>query len=422
MSYRYLGILILLIVLVSYQKNDLKKSKSSNSITYRIDTLMAQMTLEEKIGQMNQYNGFMDFTGPTPKDGDATHKLNQIKEGLVGAMLNVSGAENVRAVQKIAVEETRLGIPLLFGFDVIHGFKTISPIPLAEAASWDMDAIQKSARMAAEEASSVGINWTFAPMVDITRDARWGRVMEGAGEDPFLGSEIAKARVKGFQGEDLTLNNTIAASAKHFAAYGLAEAGKDYNTVDIGTSTLYNVVFPPFQASIDADVKTIMNAFNVINGIPSTGDPFLQRDVLKDKWDYQGFIVSDWGSITEMITHGFAEDGRAAAKKAVIAGSDMDMESHHYVNELKGLVEDGKVNLAIIDDAVRRILRVKFELGLFDDPYLYVSEKREKETLYAKKFQETVLDMAKKSIVLLKNENNLLPLKKNSNILESLEN
>lgn len=385
---------------------------NTKDIDQKVDSLLSEMTLEEKIGQMNQYNGFMDFTGPQPDAGMAAKKLEHIKKGMVGSMLNVHGVENVRAVQKIAVEETRLGIPLIFGFDVIHGYKTVSPIPLAEAASWDLETIKRSAEIAAEEASAAGINWTFAPMVDISRDARWGRVMEGAGEDPFLGSEIAKARIKGFQGEDLSAPHTVAATAKHFAAYGFAEAGRDYNTVDIGTSTLYNVVFPPFEASIEVDVKTVMNAFNVVNGIPSTGDEFLQRDILKDKWDFKGFVVSDWGSITEMIAHGFAEDGRDAAKKAVNAGSDMDMESYHYVEELQSLVEDGEVDETHINDAARRILKVKFELGLFEDPYKYCSDQREKETLNNPKFLEDMRDMAKKSMVLLKNENDLLPLKK----------
>lgn len=413
MMNRILLVLLLPLIFSSCQKKKTSNTQQ-NSIAYRVDTLLAKMTLKEKIGQMNQYNGFMDFTGPAPKEGDAVDKLQDLREGGVGAMLNVYGAESVRKVQQIAVEETRLGIPLLFGFDVIHGFKTISPIPLAEAASWDMETIEKSARIAAEEASSVGINWGFAPMVDITRDARWGRVMEGAGEDPYLGSKIAEARVRGFQGEDLSSPTTIAASVKHFAGYGFPEAGKDYNTVDFGLSTLYNVVLPPFQAAVKADTKTIMNAFNIVDGIPATANSFLQRDILKDRWGFEGFVVSDWGSIFELIPHGFAKDGRDAAKKAVLAGSDMDMESYFYINELEQLVADGEVDESLIDDAVRRILTVKFELGLFEDPYRYVSEEREKETVYAKRLQDSVLDIAKKSIVLLKNEDQLLPLDKDN--------
>ena len=383
-----------------------------NTIDQKVDILLSKMTLEEKIGQMNQYNGFWDFTGPAPKGGHAEKKYKDLKNGLVGSMLNVRGVKDVMAVQKIAVEQSRLGIPLIIGFDVIHGYKTISPIPIAEAASWDLDAIKKSAEMAALESSAAGINWTFAPMVDISRDARWGRVMEGAGEDPYLGSKIAEARVSGFQGNNLSLNSTIAACAKHFAAYGFAEGGRDYNTVDIGTSTLYNMVFPPFIAAKNAGVKTFMNSFNELNGVPATGNKYLQRDILKEEWAYDGFIVSDWGSITEMIAHGHAKDGKHAAELALNAGSDMDMESYLYVKHLENLVGDDKVDLNFIDDATRRILKVKYELGLFDDPYKYCDLEREKEITGSEEINNAALDIAKKSIVLLKNNNNLLPLKK----------
>ncbi|MDB9888547.1 beta-glucosidase BglX, partial [Polaribacter sp.] len=335
-----------------------------------------------------------------------------LKKGYVGSMLNVRGAEAVKAVQKIAIEETRLGIPLIIGFDVIHGYKTLSPIPLAEAASWDLQAIKKSAQIAAKEAAAAGINWTFAPMVDISRDARWGRVMEGAGEDPYLGSKIAIARVKGFQGDDLSSSETIAACAKHWAGYGFAEAGREYNTVDVASSTLNNIIFPPFKAATDAGVRTFMNSFNQLNGIPATGNTFLQRNILKEKWGFTGFVVSDWASIIEMTTHGYAKDKKHAAEIAVTAGSDMDMESYAYVDELANLVKEGIVNEALINDAVRRILTVKFELGLFDDPYKYCNKKTEKEVIGSQEIQDAVLDIAKKSIVLLKNENSLLPLKK----------
>jgi len=381
-------------------------------IEERITLLLKEMTLEEKVGQMNQYNGFWDVTGPAPKGGSAELKYEHLRKGWVGSMLTVRGVKEVRAVQKIAVEETRLGIPLIIGFDVIHGYKTLSPIPLAEAASWDLEAIKKSAQVAADEASASGINWTFGPNVDVSRDARWGRVMEGAGEDPYLGSKIAVARVKGFQGDDLSAVNTIAACAKHFAAYGFAESGRDYNTVDIGNATLYNIVLPPFKAANDAGVRTMMNSFNILNGVPATGNSFLQRDILKGKWKFDGFVISDWASVREMITHGFAKDGAEATLKAVKAGSDMDMESNLYVYELAKLVNEGKIDVALVDDAVRRILRVKFELGLFDNPYKYLDEKREKATIGNKANHDAVLDVAKKSIVLLKNENNLLPLKK----------
>jgi beta-glucosidase len=390
-------------------------ASSISSVVYieqKVEALLKQMTLEEKIGQMNQYNGFWDLTGPAPSSGDAAKKYEHLRKGYVGSMLNLRGVENVRKIQKIAVEESRLGIPLIIGFDVIHGYETLSPIPLAESSSWALEAIKKSAAVAAEEAAAAGINWTFAPMVDISRDARWGRVMEGAGEDPYLGSKIAFARVQGFQGSDLSKPTTLAACAKHFAAYGFAESGREYNTADLGTSTLNNIIFPPFQATLDAGVRTFMNSFNELNGIPATGNTYLQRDILKDKWEFDGFIVSDWGSIEEMVSHGYAKDNKHAAQIAANAGSDMDMESYLYVNELAGLVREGKVKEAYIDDAAKRILRVKFELGLFDDPYKYCDTQREKEVIGQQAFHDASLDMAKKSIVLLKNENQLLPLKK----------
>lgn len=409
-------IILTLLIMGSYahaQKK--KKMKQQEPIETRIEQLLQKMTLEEKVGQMNQYNGFWDVTGPAPEGGSEALKYEHLKKGWVGSMLTVRGVKEVKAVQKIAVEETRLGIPLIIGFDVIHGYKTLSPIPLAEAASWDMEAIKNSAKVAASEASASGINWTFGPNVDISRDARWGRVMEGAGEDPFLGSKVAEARVKGFQGEtkeDLALPNTIAACAKHFAAYGFVESGKEYNLVDIGNSTLYNLVLPPFEAAKNAGVRTFMNSFNTLNGVPATGSKFLQRDILKGKWNFDGFVITDWASIREMINWGFAEDGAEASLKAVEAGADMDMESHLYVYELTKLVKEGKVDEKLIDDAVRRILRVKFELGLFDDPYRYCDEKREQKVIGSQENKEAVLDMAKKSIVLLKNENQLLPLPK----------
>jgi len=414
-----IGLIFCLFGIQSCKKVDSTTTKERSSslssvehIEQKVTRLLNQMTLEEKIGQMNQYNGFWDLTGPAPSNGDAAKKYEHLRKGYVGSMLNLRGVENVRKIQKIAVEETRLGIPLIIGFDVIHGYETLSPIPLAESASWDLEAIKKSAEVAAEEAAAAGINWTFAPMVDISRDARWGRVMEGAGEDPYLGSKIAFARVQGFQGSDLSHHSTLAACAKHFAAYGFAESGREYNTADIGTSTLNNSVFPPFQATVDAGVRTFMNSFNELNGIPATGNTYLQRDILKGKWEFDGFVVSDWGSIDEMIPHGYAKDNKHAAQMAVNAGSDMDMESYLYVNELADLVREGTVKEAYIDDAAKRILRVKFELGLFDDPYKYCDAQREKEVIGQQAFHEASLDMAKKSIVLLKNEDQLLPLKK----------
>ena len=400
-----------LFLCISCTKN-MEEITKEKTIEEKVDSLLGLMTIEEKVGQMNLYNGFWDVTGPAPEEGDAEVKYEHLRKGWVGAMLSVRGAEQVRAVQKVAVEESRLGIPLLFGFDVIHGYKALSPIPLAEAASWDLEAIEKSARMAAIEASAAGLNWTFAPMVDISRDARWGRVMEGAGEDPFLGSKIAEARVKGFQGDDLSANNTIAATAKHFAAYGFAESGKEYNTVDIGSSTLHNVVLPPFKAAVNANVKSVMNSFNELNGIPVTASEYLQRDILKGEWNFKGFVVSDWASIRELINWGIAKNKKEAAKLAVTAGSDMDMEGNVYIQELANLVKNDEVKADLLDDAVRRILTLKFELGLFDDPYKYCDLAREQEITNSKNLHEEALDIAKKSIVLLKNKNNLLPLKK----------
>ena len=356
---RSLGVLFSVVLFISFEC--LSQKEIEISIDARVEALLSKMTLNEKIGQMNQYNGFWNVTGPTPKEGNAKEKYDHLAKGLVGSMLNVRGAKEVRAVQEVAVNQSRLGIPLIIGFDLIHGYKTISPIPLAESASWDMEAIKKSARLGAIEASAAGINWTFAPMVDVSRDARWGRVMEGAGEDPFLGSRIAEARVRGFQGTDLKEQNTVAACAKHFAAYGFVESGRDYNTADIGDNTLHNIVLPPFKAAVNAGVKTFMNSFNELNGIPATADAYLQRDILKGDWSFDGFVVSDWGSIKEMIDHGYAKNSYHAGELALNGGSDMDMESYIYVNQIESLLDAGKVQIEQIDDAVRRILKVKFE-------------------------------------------------------------
>ena len=374
--------------------------------------LISKMTVMEKIGQLNQYSSFFDVTGPGPSKGEDSLKYEQIKQGLVGSVLNVSGVEEVRALQKLVIENSRLKIPLIFALDVIHGYKTISPIPLAESASWNLGLIQNSASMAAKEAAASGINWTFAPMVDISRDARWGRVMEGGGEDPYLGSKIAVARINGFQGFNLKDPFTIAACAKHFAAYGFAESGRDYNTVDMGLQTLHNIVLPPFKSSAEAGVATFMNSFNELNGVPATGSEFLQRDILKGKWDYKGLMVSDWGSIGEMVPHGFSKDLKAAAKTAILAGSDMDMMSSAYIKHLKSLVDQKQISQEIIDDAVLRVLGLKYDLGLFSDPYRYCDLEREKEHVLNSENRQIALDIAKESIVLLKNKNNMLPLKK----------
>ncbi len=309
--------------------------------------------------------------------------------------------------------QSRLKIPLLFGQDVIHGYKTTFPIPLAEAASWDLQAIELAARVAATEAAASGIHWTFAPMVDIGRDPRWGRVMEGAGEDTYLGSKIAYARVKGFQGNKLGDLNSVMACVKHFAAYGAGVGGRDYNSVDMSERMLLETYLPPFKAALDAGAATFMNSFNDLNGIPATGNAHLQRDILKGKWNFQGFVVSDWGSIGEMVAHGYSKDLKEAALSAITAGSDMDMESNAYRYNLAELVKEGKVSIDLIDDAVKRILRKKFELGLFDDPYKYSDEKRAEKALNNPENRKAALEVAEKSIVLLKNENQTLPLSKN---------
>ncbi len=379
------------------------------SIDQKVDSVLRLMTLDEKIGQLNQYNDDWIATGPVTVDSD---KSNQIRNGQVGSLLNCLGVERTAAWQRIAMQ-SRMKIPLLFGQDVIHGFKTTFPIPLAEACSWDPEAMKLSAQIAADEASASGIHWTFAPMVDIARDPRWGRIMEGAGEDPYLGSVIAKARVEGFQGGKLGGLNSIMACAKHFAAYGAAIGGRDYNSVDMSDRMLWETYLPPFKAAADAGVATFMNSFNDINGVPATGNKYLQREILKGKWNFSGFVVSDWGSIGEMINHGNVKNDYEAALSAITAGSDMDMESRCYKNNLAKLVNDKSAPIALIDDAVRRILVKKFELGLFDDPFRFCNAEREKKALNNPEHPKTARQIAAKSIVLLKNENQLLPLSRN---------
>ncbi|MBH8560182.1 beta-glucosidase BglX [Hymenobacter negativus] len=381
---------------------------SPADIEQRISALLAQMTLDEKVGQLNQYSG-REVTGPASDRKNTL--LSSIRSGQVGSMLNVKGVKDTREIQAVALE-SRLHIPLLFSLDVIHGYQTTFPIPLAEAASWDLDAIRLGAHVAAKEAAASGIHWTFAPMVDVGRDPRWGRVMEGAGEDTYLGSQIAKARVLGFQGEKLGGTDAVMACAKHFAAYGAATAGRDYNAVDISEQQLWETYLPPFRAAAEAGVATFMNSFNTLNGIPATGNAYLQRDILKGQWKYPGFVVSDWGSIGELANWGYAADKTDAAQKAITAGSDMDMESDAYHQKLAQLVQAGKVNISLVDEAVRRILRKKFELGLFDDPYRFSDEKREKQVLSDPQNRTAARQMAQKSLVLLKNENATLPLAK----------
>ena len=384
----------------------------TETIPQKVDALLKKMTLAEKIGQLNQYNGDWVATGPVTTD--VGNKLDAVKRGEVGSVLNIVGVNHTRAFQEAAMQ-SRLKIPLLFGQDVIHGYSVTFPIPLAEAASWDMEAIEKSARIAATEAAAGGVHWTFAPMVDIARDPRWGRVMEGAGEDPYLGSLIATARVHGFQGKGLGNLDAIMACAKHYTAYGAAIGGRDYNSVDMSLRTLWEVYLPPFKAALDAGVGTFMNSFNDLNGIPATANHYLQHEILKDKWGFKGFVVSDWGSIGEMINHGYVKDNYEAAEAAINAGNDMDMESRSYIKNLAKLVADKKVSVATIDEAVKRILTKKFELGLFDDPYRFSDADREKRVLNTPEHIEAARDVARKSIVLLKNEHNVLPLSKDLN-------
>ncbi|WP_312076139.1 beta-glucosidase BglX [Chryseobacterium sp.] len=381
------------------------------SVDEKVTELLSKMTLEEKVGQLVQYSGFEYATGP--QNSNSASVLNEIKQGKVGSMLNVAGAEETRKFQELALK-SRLRIPLLFGQDVIHGYRTTFPVNLGQAASWDLKLIEKSERIAATEASAYGIHWTFAPMVDIARDPRWGRVMEGSGEDTYLGTQIGLARIKGFQGRGLGYLDAIMACAKHFAAYGAAVGGRDYNSVDMSLRQLNETYLPPFKAAAEAGVATFMNSFNDINGVPATANKYILRDLLKGKWNYQGFVVSDWGSIGEMVPHGYAKDNKEAAEKAINAGSDMDMESRAYMAELPKLVQEGKVDPKLIDDAARRILVKKFEMGLFDDPYRFSNEKRQKEQLNNQENRKFGREFGSKSIVLLKNQKNILPLSKST--------
>ncbi|GAM68957.1 beta-glucosidase [Vibrio sp. JCM 19236] len=371
-----------------------------------ISDLISKMTIEEKIGQLDLQSGTRNVTGPSVNEEYEA----QIRRGEVGAIFNSYGAEWTKELQKMAVEETRLGIPLIVGHDIIHGHKTIFPQSIGEAASWDLEAIELGARIAAREAAADGIMWTFAPMADITRDPRWGRVSEGAGEDAFLGSAIAAARVKGFQGDDLSEVDTVMATAKHFVGYGLSQGGRDYHTTDVSDHELWTTQMPPFKAMVDAGVATFMTSFNDLNGIPATGSKMLLTDVLREQWGFEGFVVTDYTAINELVPHGYAKDDKHAAEIAFNAGADMDMVGLLYLNYMQELVEEGKVSMEQIDNSVRLVLEMKWRLGLFEDPYRYASgERAEKELLKAENL-EASRDLARKSFVLLKNEQNALPL------------
>lgn len=371
-----------------------------------IDELMGRMTLREKIGQLTLLTSNWESTGPSLREG----YKEDIAAGRVGAIFNAYTAKYTRELQNLAVEGTRLKIPLLFGYDVIHGHRTIFPISLGEAASWDMAAIERSARVSAEEAAAEGIHWTFSPMVDIARDPRWGRISEGAGEDVYLGSQVARARVRGYQGGDLAAPDTILATAKHFAAYGAAQAGRDYHTVDISERTLRDTYLPPFKAAVDEGVATVMTSFNEVDGIPASGNRYLLTEVLRDRWGFDGFVVTDYTSINEMVPHGYAKDLAQAGEQAIDAGVDMDMQGAVYMENLARSVAEGRVPTATIDRAVRRILEMKYRLGLFADPYRYADEAREQATLYKPEFLEAARDVARRSMVLLRNEGGVLPL------------
>lgn len=377
-----------------------RRESALKDVDPRVDSLLRIMTLDEKIGQMVLFTSDWDVTGPTIREG----YLDDIRSGRCGNIFNAYTVDYIRELQRVAVEESRLGIPLMFGYDVVHGHKTIFPIPLGESCSWDLDLIRRSASASAAEAAASGLNWTFAPMVDISVDPRWGRVSEGAGEDPYLGSLIAAARVKGFQGENLANPLTVLACVKHFAAYGAPFAGRDYNTVDMSERQFREFYMPPYKAGVDAGALSVMTAFNEYDGVPATGNPYLLKDLLKGEWNFQGFVVTDYTSINEMVHHGYARDEAEAGVKAVNAGVDMDLQGEVYFSYLRGLVDSGFVREKTIDDAVRRILNVKAKLGLFDDPYLYCDRARENQVVSNPEIKALSRDAARRSMVLLKNE------------------
>jgi beta-glucosidase len=377
-----------------------------------IDNLMKQMTVAEKIGQLNLPGSGDIVTG----QAGSTDIARKIREGKVGGLFNIKGVEKIREVQRLAVEESRLKIPLLFGMDVIHGYQTVFPIPLGLSCTWDRAAIEKSARIAAQEASADGINWTFSPMVDVSRDPRWGRVSEGNGEDPYLGGEIAKAMVRGYQGDNLKQDNTILACVKHYALYGAPEAGRDYNTVDMSRHRMYNEYFPPYKAAVDAGVGSVMASFNEVDGIPATGSKWLMTDVLRKQWGFGGFVVTDYTGITEMVEHGIGDTAEVSAR-ALMAGIDMDMVSEGLLTTIEKSIKEKKATVAQLDIAVRRILEAKYKLGLFEDPYRYCSITRSKNEVYTDANRKVARTIASESLVLMKNDNNLLPLKRGTKIL-----
>lgn len=377
----------------------------------KIDSIIGLMTIDEKLGQLNQIGGTWYDT--------KTERLNEeqtalLKAGSIGSFLGINGAAETGRIQRIAMEQTRMKIPVLFGADIIHGFRTITPIPLAEASSWNPVLVEKSARIAAIEGAAAGVHWNYAPMVDIARDPRWGRIAEGSGEDPFLGSVMAAARVKGFQGKNLLEYGSLLACAKHFAAYGGAEAGRDYNTVDMSERTLREIFLPPYKAAIDAGAWTLMSAFNEIGGVPSSGNRWLMTDLLRKEWGFKGLVVSDYTAIMELLHHRVAKDSTEAGIVGLSSGVDIDMVSRIYIYKLAEAVRSGKFSEEIVNEAVRRVLRVKFAYGLFDDPYRNAKPEKEKELLLHKEHRAVAREMAQQSIVLLKNDGNFLPLDKSA--------
>src|SRR5947199_6050208 len=376
-------------------------SAQRSAADQKIDSLVARMTIEEKLGQLSQLS---------VDNQPSAEQLDLVRRGLVGSLFNLTGAAATHAAQRIAVTDSRLHIPLIFGQDVIHGYRTIFPIPLGEAASWDPEAVQAAAHVAATEAAAAGLHWTFAPMVDIARDPRWGRIAEGSGEDPYLGSAMAAARVRGFQGADPRAPDAVLATVKHFAAYGGAEGGRDYNTVDLSERTLREVYLPPYHAAIDAGAGSVMTSFNEIGGIPSTASPWLMTTLLRREWGFKGFVVSDWTAVAELLNHGVAGSRADAGKLALEAGVDMDMVSRIYVSDLPALVRAGRIPVAVVNEAVRRVLRAKAALGLFDDPDHGATPERERAALLAPEHRQLARRVAEESIVLLKNEGQVLPL------------
>lgn len=405
-------VLLLSVSCIGYsQKKGAKNTAKIKPKAEFVADLISKMTLDEKIGQLNLPTSGDITTGAS----SSTNVGKNIEEGKVGGLFNIKSAKKIREVQKIAVEKSRLKIPLLFGMDVIHGYESTFPIPLGLSSTWDMELIKRSAQIAAQEASADGINWTFSPMVDVSRDARWGRVSEGSGEDPYLGSLIAEAMVKGYQGDDLTKNNTILACVKHFALYGAPEAGRDYNTVDMSKIRMYNEYFAPYKAAIDAGVGSVMASFNEVDGVPATGNKWLMTDVLRKQWGFKGFVVTDFTGIPEMIDHGMG-DLQTVSALALNAGVEMDMVGEGFLKTLKKSVDEKKVTIAQIDNAVRLMLEAKYDLGLFHDPYKYCDEKRAKNEIFTTANRNEARTTAAQSLVLLKNQGQLLPLKKSSTI------